>query len=106
MTTQKKYFSKSIDKYFIRWIDIDTWYTMDDFDINRFYRFIHALSRFARRSYSNRDIQNRIEDAVISKNKHFDREFLKDKARELSIIAIHCLGCLKVRINPYYDFKK
>ena len=105
MVKRKKYFSKLVDCYLIEWINVGTWYTGHPYDMERFYKFIHALKRFSKKEICAKDVENRIKEAVTNGHGGFNKEELNRIAKEFSIIAIHCLDCLKTWINPPYDFK-
>jgi len=103
--SKNKYFSKLVDCYLVKWISIDTWHTKHAYDMERFYKFIRSLKKFSHKENSAKKIENIIKQAAIDHYHNFDKRELEKIAKEFSVIAMHCLDCLKTWINPIYDFK-
>jgi hypothetical protein len=81
-----KYFSKIVDRYFMRWISPDTWHTHHPLDMKRFYGFVKALRRYSRKRGSPRLRANIIMAAKI-KHPELDEECLEERADYFSSLA-------------------
>lgn len=100
---KKKYFSKLVDCYLVKWISIDSWHTKHVRDMERFYKFICALKQYSRSQNSAKEIENKIKEAVIDRHNNFNKRDLDQIAKDFSIIAMHCLNCLRTWIDPLQD---
>jgi len=93
-----KYFEKDIDKFFIGWIKIDTWYTIHFDDMERFYKFVHSVVQFSKENYTDEDIKENIKRAVKDYHSGFDNDYLNKTIRNFVSIAGHCIDFSKVKI--------
>ena len=84
------YFSKIIDRYFLKWIGPDTWASFHPLDMERFYQFVKAIKRY-RRNNSKYNIRHNIIKAVRSEHPNLNDEFIEKMCEKFSGIAHHFL---------------
>lgn len=80
------YFAKVIDRYFLSWICPDTWDTFHPNDMERFYKFVKAIKRYARSNYGPKIYQNIIK-AVRKEHPNLNEEHIEEMARKFSSIV-------------------
>jgi len=77
------YFSKIIDRYFLRWIAPDTWLTYHPLDMERFYQFVKAIKRYSRSNYGPK-IRKNIIKAAKKEHPDFADDLIKEMADDFS----------------------
>lgn len=82
-----KYFSKTIDKYFIAWISVDTWDSHHAYDMKRFYKFLKALLQYSRKPWLGLLHENIIQ-AVKKEHPYFDEGTANESAGFFSSLAV------------------
>ena len=101
------YFAPAIDKYFAAWILPSTWYTSDQRDDARFYRFVMAVFTFSNskkrsrehdasahpRLYDERSMRENIFKAAIS-NHRFNKKAAVEQAEQYATKAMLILDFL------------
>jgi hypothetical protein len=80
------YFSKIIDRYFLSWICPDTWATYHPSDMERFYKFVKAIKRYARSNYGPKIYKNIIK-AARKEHPSFDEGHIMEMAENFSSIV-------------------
>ena len=116
------YFTPVIDKYFAAWIVESTWYTSDQRDDARFYRFVMAVFTFSKskkrsrehdasahpRLYDERSMREKILKAVIS-NHRFNKNAAVEQAEKYAakaMLILDFLWTIKKEAFPHMHMQK
>jgi hypothetical protein len=93
------HFSKIIDRYFLSWICPDTWATYHPLDMERFYKFVKAIKRYARSNYGPKIYKNIIK-AARKEHPGLDEGHIREMAEDFSSI-VHKI--LDYELTPFPD---
>ncbi len=80
------YFAKIIDIYFLNWIRQDTWDSFHWLDMERFYKFVKAIKKYARSKYGPKIYKNIIK-AAKKEHPNLNEAHVEEKARYFSSIV-------------------
>lgn len=99
------YFSKIVDRYFLRWITPSTWFTYHPLDMERFYQFIKAIKRYSRCSYGPK-IRKNIIKAAKKEHPNFTDDLIEEMADDFSARVHQILEYESVPFpHPYVEMR-